>query len=187
MKHVSALLKLKTNLSKKDRNKIKDTLSETLAEVTAADTPSFFSKVQIKWDVDDRLNWKMGLFTVFLCVRFALMSMKNVTFVLFHSVSLRSGIKGLLWKMVTPSVHHVSAPYSKRKKLLLNQCYCIVLYLLAATEEVTFCRWMFAFTSSVVQSVVCECFNCKLSFCIKLVEIVELSSSVIAVTTISPV
>lgn len=48
VKHVSALLKLKTNLSKKDRNKIKDTLSETLAEVTAADTPSFFSKVQIK-------------------------------------------------------------------------------------------------------------------------------------------
>lgn len=46
---------------------------------------------------------------------------------------------------------------------------------------------MFAFTSSVVQSVVCECFNCKLSFCIKLVEIVELSSSVIAVTAFSPV
>lgn len=48
VKHVSAVLKLKTNLSKKDRNRIKDTLSESQGEGTAVDSPPFFSKVQVK-------------------------------------------------------------------------------------------------------------------------------------------
>lgn len=45
---------------------------------------------------------RCAFLTVLLCVRFALMSMRIVTFVVFHSVSLWSGIKGLLWKNGDP-------------------------------------------------------------------------------------
>lgn len=48
-KHVSALLKLKTNLSKADRRTVKETLSDTLKETGSIVFPCpFFSKVQIK-------------------------------------------------------------------------------------------------------------------------------------------
>lgn len=47
-KHVSALLKLKTNFSKSDRKEIKETLLETLKEITSDDARPFFSKVQVK-------------------------------------------------------------------------------------------------------------------------------------------
>ncbi|KAI3367095.1 hypothetical protein L3Q82_008160 [Scortum barcoo] len=48
-KHVSALLKLKTNLSKADRKIVKDTLSDTLMEMGGAVTAhQFFSSVQVK-------------------------------------------------------------------------------------------------------------------------------------------
>ncbi|XP_047467786.1 tumor necrosis factor alpha-induced protein 2-like isoform X2 [Mugil cephalus] len=48
-KHVSALLKLKTNLSKTDRSTVKATLSDTLTEIKAeAITRPFFSKIAVK-------------------------------------------------------------------------------------------------------------------------------------------
>lgn len=56
VKHVSALLKLKTNLSRADRKKIKETLTETLSETNFDDTRPFFSTVQVKWDADNALS-----------------------------------------------------------------------------------------------------------------------------------
>ncbi|XP_070698095.1 tumor necrosis factor alpha-induced protein 2-like [Pempheris klunzingeri] len=47
-RHVSALLKLKTNLSRADRRTVKDTLSDTLKENGLVVTRPFFSTVQIK-------------------------------------------------------------------------------------------------------------------------------------------
>ncbi|XP_078133398.1 tumor necrosis factor alpha-induced protein 2 isoform X1 [Sander vitreus] len=48
-KHVSALLKLKTNLSRADRKIVKETLSDTLREMGSADiSRPFFSGVQVK-------------------------------------------------------------------------------------------------------------------------------------------
>ncbi|XP_059209245.1 tumor necrosis factor alpha-induced protein 2-like [Centropristis striata] len=48
-KHVSALLKLKTNLTKDDRKTVKDILSDTLKEPGRGELPrQFFSKVQVK-------------------------------------------------------------------------------------------------------------------------------------------
>nr|XP_019960318.1 PREDICTED: tumor necrosis factor alpha-induced protein 2 [Paralichthys olivaceus] len=47
-KHLSALLKLKTNVSKADRKTVKETLSDTLRETSVAGTRCFFSKVQVK-------------------------------------------------------------------------------------------------------------------------------------------
>ncbi|XP_031729063.1 tumor necrosis factor alpha-induced protein 2 isoform X1 [Anarrhichthys ocellatus] len=47
-KHVSALLKLKTNLSKANRNTIKDILSDTRGQRSEAAERSFFSDVQVK-------------------------------------------------------------------------------------------------------------------------------------------
>uniref|UniRef100_A0A3Q4IAE0 Tumor necrosis factor alpha-induced protein 2-like n=1 Tax=Neolamprologus brichardi TaxID=32507 RepID=A0A3Q4IAE0_NEOBR len=47
-KHVSALLKLKRNLSKADRKIVKTTLSDTLKESRAAGTRKFFSKVKVR-------------------------------------------------------------------------------------------------------------------------------------------
>ncbi|XP_044022203.1 tumor necrosis factor alpha-induced protein 2-like isoform X1 [Siniperca chuatsi] len=47
-KHVSALLKLKTNLSKADRKTVKETLSYTLREIKPVGTVPFFSTVQVK-------------------------------------------------------------------------------------------------------------------------------------------
>lgn len=47
-KHVSALLKLKTNLSSSDRRRVKETLKDTLREITVADAFPFFSKVQVR-------------------------------------------------------------------------------------------------------------------------------------------
>ncbi|XP_058471653.1 tumor necrosis factor alpha-induced protein 2-like isoform X1 [Solea solea] len=47
-KHVSALLKLKTNISRADRKVVKETLSDTLRETGVAASHSFFSKVQVK-------------------------------------------------------------------------------------------------------------------------------------------
>lgn len=49
-KHVSALLKLKTNISKADRKIVKTTLSDTLKESRAdPGTRKFFSKVKVRW------------------------------------------------------------------------------------------------------------------------------------------
>lgn len=48
VRHVSALLKLKTNLSRSDRRKVKDTLTVTLSESAADHTPAFFSSVLVK-------------------------------------------------------------------------------------------------------------------------------------------
>uniref|UniRef100_UPI0037E91355 tumor necrosis factor alpha-induced protein 2-like isoform X1 n=2 Tax=Semicossyphus pulcher TaxID=241346 RepID=UPI0037E91355 len=45
-KHVSALLKLKTNISKADRRMVKETLSDNLRETGAVANRPFFSKVQ---------------------------------------------------------------------------------------------------------------------------------------------
>ncbi|XP_049895518.1 tumor necrosis factor alpha-induced protein 2-like [Epinephelus moara] len=48
-KHVSALLKLKTNLSKVDRRTVKETLSDTLRETGSVDLSCpFFSRVHLK-------------------------------------------------------------------------------------------------------------------------------------------
>lgn len=47
-KHVSALLKLKTNLSRADRKTVKETLSDTLRETRVENARPFFSKVQVK-------------------------------------------------------------------------------------------------------------------------------------------
>ncbi|XP_042357203.1 tumor necrosis factor alpha-induced protein 2-like isoform X2 [Plectropomus leopardus] len=48
-KHVAALLKLKTNLTKDNRRIVKDTLSDTLRETSGdADSRPFFSGVQVK-------------------------------------------------------------------------------------------------------------------------------------------
>ncbi|XP_061599794.1 tumor necrosis factor alpha-induced protein 2 isoform X2 [Cololabis saira] len=48
-KHVSALLKLKTNVSKADRRTVKETLSDTRRESNAgAAAPPFFSKIEVK-------------------------------------------------------------------------------------------------------------------------------------------
>ncbi|KAM6912826.1 tumor necrosis factor alpha-induced protein 2-like [Xenentodon cancila] len=48
-KHVSALLKLKTNVSKAERKTIKATLSDTLREAARdADAPAFFSNVDVR-------------------------------------------------------------------------------------------------------------------------------------------
>ncbi|XP_005728685.1 tumor necrosis factor alpha-induced protein 2-like [Pundamilia nyererei] len=48
-KHVSALLKLKTNLSKADRKIVKTTLSDTLKESRAdPGTRKFFSKIKVR-------------------------------------------------------------------------------------------------------------------------------------------
>ncbi|CAM9332196.1 unnamed protein product, partial [Lampetra planeri] len=47
-KHVSALLRLKTNLSKTDRSTVKAILSVTLKETRAADTCVFFCRVHVK-------------------------------------------------------------------------------------------------------------------------------------------
>ncbi|XP_067336609.1 tumor necrosis factor alpha-induced protein 2-like [Channa argus] len=48
LKHVSALLKLKTNLSKADRKLVKETLSATLREIKVTGARPFFSKVQVQ-------------------------------------------------------------------------------------------------------------------------------------------
>ncbi|XP_040917097.1 tumor necrosis factor alpha-induced protein 2 isoform X2 [Toxotes jaculatrix] len=47
-KHISALLKLKTNLSRADRKRAKATLSDTLREIGVAGARPFFSKVQVR-------------------------------------------------------------------------------------------------------------------------------------------
>ncbi|XP_020505357.1 tumor necrosis factor alpha-induced protein 2 isoform X1 [Labrus bergylta] len=47
-KHVSALLKLKTNVSKDNRKTVKDTLSDYLKEIDNVASRPFFSKVQVK-------------------------------------------------------------------------------------------------------------------------------------------
>ncbi|XP_053192025.1 tumor necrosis factor alpha-induced protein 2-like [Scomber japonicus] len=48
-KHVSALLKLRTNLTKADRKTVKDTLSDTLRETHTLNAQrTFFSRVQVK-------------------------------------------------------------------------------------------------------------------------------------------
>ncbi|XP_039993957.1 tumor necrosis factor alpha-induced protein 2-like isoform X2 [Xiphias gladius] len=47
-KHVSALLKLKTNLSRNDRKTVKETLSDALRETSVGSARPFFSKVQVK-------------------------------------------------------------------------------------------------------------------------------------------
>ncbi|XP_029349750.1 tumor necrosis factor alpha-induced protein 2-like isoform X2 [Echeneis naucrates] len=47
-KHVSSLLKLKTNVSRADRRTVKATLADTLRETTIVGARSFFSKVQVK-------------------------------------------------------------------------------------------------------------------------------------------
>nr|XP_046269277.1 tumor necrosis factor alpha-induced protein 2-like isoform X2 [Scatophagus argus]XP_046269278.1 tumor necrosis factor alpha-induced protein 2-like isoform X2 [Scatophagus argus] len=47
-KHVSALLKLKTNLSRADRKAVKATLSDTLRETSCVSARTFFSDVQVK-------------------------------------------------------------------------------------------------------------------------------------------
>ncbi|XP_026163471.1 tumor necrosis factor alpha-induced protein 2 isoform X2 [Mastacembelus armatus] len=47
-KHVSALLKLKTNISKEARKVVKDSLSDTLNGTGVGKAPLFFSKVQVK-------------------------------------------------------------------------------------------------------------------------------------------
>ncbi|KAM9777651.1 tumor necrosis factor alpha-induced protein 2-like [Neosynchiropus ocellatus] len=47
-KHISALLKLKTNLSKEDRRTVKSTWSDTLREISVSPTHAFFSRVPIK-------------------------------------------------------------------------------------------------------------------------------------------
>ncbi|XP_070776384.1 tumor necrosis factor alpha-induced protein 2 [Enoplosus armatus] len=47
-KHVSALLKLKTNLSRADRRTVKETLSDTLKETSVVATRPFFSAVHVK-------------------------------------------------------------------------------------------------------------------------------------------
>ncbi|XP_053289832.1 tumor necrosis factor alpha-induced protein 2 isoform X1 [Pleuronectes platessa] len=47
-KHVVALLKLKTNITKADRRKVNLTLSDVLRESSGAGSRSFFSKVQVK-------------------------------------------------------------------------------------------------------------------------------------------
>lgn len=47
VRHVSALLKLKTNLSRADRRKVKD-LMETLNESSSDHTLPFFSLVLVK-------------------------------------------------------------------------------------------------------------------------------------------
>ncbi|KAE8290327.1 hypothetical protein D5F01_LYC12049 [Larimichthys crocea] len=47
-RHVSALLKLKTNLSKADRRKVKETLTDALKEPSCVATRPFFSAVQLR-------------------------------------------------------------------------------------------------------------------------------------------
>lgn len=47
-KHVSALLKLKTNISKVDRKAVKETLSDNLKDLDAVASRPFFSRVQVK-------------------------------------------------------------------------------------------------------------------------------------------
>ncbi|KAM6969475.1 tumor necrosis factor alpha-induced protein 2 [Tautogolabrus adspersus] len=47
-KHVSALLKLKTNVSRADRKTVKETLSDYLKEIDNVASRPFFSKVQVK-------------------------------------------------------------------------------------------------------------------------------------------
>lgn len=47
-KHLSALLKLKANLSKGDRRTVKETLSDALRETSGDGSRPFFSKVQVK-------------------------------------------------------------------------------------------------------------------------------------------
>lgn len=47
-KHVSALLKLKTNLSRADRKIVKETLSDTLKETSIDNARPFFSQVKVK-------------------------------------------------------------------------------------------------------------------------------------------
>ncbi|KAK2826755.1 hypothetical protein Q5P01_020969 [Channa striata] len=48
VKHVSALLKLKANLSKANRKLVKETLRAALREINVADARPFFSKVQVR-------------------------------------------------------------------------------------------------------------------------------------------
>ncbi|XP_034531833.1 tumor necrosis factor alpha-induced protein 2-like isoform X2 [Notolabrus celidotus] len=47
-RHVSALLKLKTNISKANRRMVKETLSDNLKELDAVASRPFFSKIQVK-------------------------------------------------------------------------------------------------------------------------------------------
>ncbi|XP_060938379.1 tumor necrosis factor alpha-induced protein 2-like [Limanda limanda] len=47
-KHVAALLKLKTNITRADRKTVKETLIDALRETNGAGSRSFFSKVQVK-------------------------------------------------------------------------------------------------------------------------------------------
>ncbi|XP_026195865.1 tumor necrosis factor alpha-induced protein 2-like isoform X2 [Anabas testudineus] len=47
-KHISALLKLKTNFSKADRKTVKETLKDALRETTVENPRPFFSKVPVK-------------------------------------------------------------------------------------------------------------------------------------------
>lgn len=56
VKHVSALLKLKTNLSRSDRKTVKDTLAAILAENVSDGTRGFFSTFEVKWAVSDRFS-----------------------------------------------------------------------------------------------------------------------------------
>ncbi|XP_003962908.2 tumor necrosis factor alpha-induced protein 2 [Takifugu rubripes] len=48
VRHVSALLKLKTSLSRSERRKVKDTLTVTLSESSSEHTRTFFSSVLVK-------------------------------------------------------------------------------------------------------------------------------------------
>lgn len=47
-RHVSALLKIKTNLSRSERRKVKDTLTVTLSESSGDQGRPFFSSVLVK-------------------------------------------------------------------------------------------------------------------------------------------
>ncbi|XP_034015390.1 tumor necrosis factor alpha-induced protein 2-like isoform X2 [Thalassophryne amazonica] len=47
-RHVSALLKLKSNISTPDRRKVKETLLDTLSQTCVTDARPFFSKVKVK-------------------------------------------------------------------------------------------------------------------------------------------
>lgn len=60
VKHVSALLKLKTNLSKADRKKATDALEVTLAQQVRDDTRLFFSTCEVKWAVSNKLSSRVS-------------------------------------------------------------------------------------------------------------------------------
>lgn len=74
VKHISALLKLKTNLSRADRKKVKDTLPEILAENVCDGARVFFSTFEVKWAVSDKFSsarvshLTVGLYSVGVCV-----------------------------------------------------------------------------------------------------------------------